>query len=114
MVSCNILHRYEKLFIRLYSKATYNDFQVAMDFAIRAFNRISKHDLDFRSANFYLSVINCEDRIISSVCEYYLEGRGEEQYLNEDVFQMIDVLSGHSNDITVIELKQLFLKVYCN
>lgn len=104
----------EKLLDKLYSKCTYNEFLVAFDVAVRAYQRISKNDSIFYRNNFYLGVISCEDRLISTVCDYYLNGNGQKENLNEDIFPMINILSGNKDSILAKELKKLFLNVYNN
>lgn len=104
----------EKLLDKLYSKCTYNEFLIAFDIAVRTYQRISRNDLIFYRNNFYLGVIRCEDKLISIVCEYYLSGNGQKQNLNEDIFPMINILSGNKDSIVSNELKELFLNVYDN
>ncbi len=104
----------EKLLDKLYSKCTYNEFVVAFDFAVRAYQRISKNDSVFDYNNFYLGVIRCEDRLISTVCKYYLDGNGKKENLNEDIFPIINVLAGNKDSILSKELKKIFLNIYAN
>lgn len=108
----NAVTRCENLFVRLYDKSNYNNFRIALDFATRAFERISMNNPAFYAENFYLRVINCEDKLISTVCEYYLEGKGLKENLTEDIFPIIHALSGCKNNETTKELRQLFLEVY--
>lgn len=102
----------EKLLDNLYSRCSYGEFTAAVDFAIRAYERISKNDMIFNADNLYLKLVNCEDKLIYTVFKYYLDGNGKEEYLNEDIFPIINVLSGNKSSISATELKQLFLNVY--
>jgi hypothetical protein len=108
----NLIIKGENLLSKLYEKTSYNGFVVALDCAFRVFQRISRNDSVFRTRNYYLNIISCEDRLISTIFEYYLQGKGNKEDLNEDVFPLIHVLSGCENDETTKELKNLFLSVY--
>lgn len=102
---------YSKLLCKLYENCNYNDFQIAVDFALRASQRIREDDI-FNLGNVYLRVINCEDKLISDLFEYYLDGKGEKENLREDIFPIINVLSHCDENIVANELRNMFTKVY--
>ncbi|WP_123054094.1 hypothetical protein [Clostridium sp. JN-1] len=114
MLNKRVHDKCEKLLDKLYGECTYNEFAAAFDVAVRAYQRISKNDPIFYHNNFYLGVISCEDRLISAVCNYYLDGNGQKENLKEDIFPMINILSGNKDSILAKELKNLFLSVYDN
>ncbi|AYD41462.1 hypothetical protein D4Z93_09670 [Clostridium fermenticellae] len=114
MLRINKYEKCEKLLDKLYSKCSYNEFLIAFDVAVRAYYRIVNNDFVFYDSNFYMGRISCEDRLISTVCNYYLKGNGKRENLDEDIFTMINVLSGNKESIEANELRGLFSKVYEN
>ncbi|AKA69725.1 hypothetical protein [Clostridium scatologenes] len=104
--------KYKILLNELYCKCNYQEFVIAFNMALRAHQRILKQESVFDYANFNLNVINTENMLIPSVFEYYLNGNGEKENLNEDVFPLINVLCGNKASDTADELRQLFLNSY--
>lgn len=109
MLNKELHEKCKSLLDKLYGQCSYPQYVVAIDFAIRTCSKIFKHGSIFHYINSNLPATNFDSMLILKICEYYLDGNGEKRNLNEDIFPIINALSGNKESLIADDLKQLFL-----
>ncbi|QGU94940.1 hypothetical protein GOM49_07370 [Clostridium bovifaecis] len=112
MVETEKFSRANELLSELYEGITYSEFQVALEFANRAFFALCSKDKSFNTKKCYLCEYGCEDELLRSIVRYYLEGKASLGDVQEYIFPMINVLSKCKPSKKAEELKGIFLSVY--
>ncbi|QGU94939.1 hypothetical protein GOM49_07365 [Clostridium bovifaecis] len=114
-MSEEIVNRIYKLFTSSYNKIPIQEYEVAIEFVNRAFSNICYKDKEFYENNIYLTNIETEyktDKILRSIVQYYLDGKGSKENFVEDILPIINALHGCKNDLDVEKLKRIFFDLY--